>query len=244
MEFNKIYGVFIIDLALKIDDYLIISDLHLGYEQSLNTEGIMVPKFQYPHIVNRLKEIQQKSSCNKIIVNGDLKHEFGQISRQEWNETLKFLDYLKANFDEIILIKGNHDNFTKFIANKTDLEVYDNYLIEDSLITHGDKIPLKLKDDDIENIVIGHEHPCIGLRSGKRVEKIKCYLTGKYDEWNLIVMPSFNFVTEGSDILQEKPLSPFLKKVKIDELEVYAIEDFEVFPFGKLKNITAFKDLY
>jgi hypothetical protein len=244
MEFNKIYGVFIIDLALKIDDYLIISDLHLGYEQSLNAEGIMVPKFQYPHIVNRLEEIQLKSSCNKIIVNGDLKHEFGQISRQEWNETLKFLDYLKANFDEIILIKGNHDNFTKFIANKTDLEVYDNYLIEDSLITHGDKIPLKLKDDDIENIVIGHEHPCIGLRSGERVEKIKCYLTGKYDEWNLIVMPSFNFVTEGSDILQEKPLSPFLKKVKIDELEVYAIEDFEVFPFGKLKNITAFKDLY
>jgi metallophosphoesterase superfamily enzyme len=57
-------------------------------------------------------------------------------------------------------------------------------------------------------------------------------------------MPSFNFVTEGSDILQEKPLSPFLKKINMEELEVYGIEDFEVFSFGKVKNITAFKDLY
>ena len=244
MEFNDLKGAFIIDLALKINDYLIISDLHLGYEQSLNAEGIMVPKFQYPHIVNRLNEIKQKSSCNKIIVNGDLKHEFGQISRQEWTETLKFLDYLKINFDEIILIKGNHDNFTKFIADKMDLLVYENFSIDNSLITHGDKIPTKLNDYVVENIVIGHEHPCIGLRSGERIENIKCYLKGEYKDWNLIVMPSFNFVTEGSDILQEKPLSPFLKKINMEELEVYAIEDFEVFPFGKVKNITAFKDFY
>ncbi|MGA2675359.1 MAG: metallophosphoesterase [Methanobacterium sp.] len=244
MEFNNLKGSLIIDLALKINDYLIISDLHLGYEQSLNAEGIMVPKFQYPHIVNRLNEIKLKSSCNKIIVNGDLKHEFGQISRQEWNETLKFLDYLKINFEEIILIKGNHDNFTKFIADKMDLLVYENYSIDNSLITHGDKIPTKLNDFDVENIVIGHEHPCIGLRSGERIEKIKCYLKGIYKDWNLIVMPSFNFVTEGSDILQEKPLSPFLKKINMEELEVYGIEDFEVFSFGKVKNITAFKDLY
>ncbi len=242
MEFTDLKKAFIIDLALKINDYLIISDLHLGYEQSLNAEGIMVPKFQYPHIVNRLNEIKQKSSCNKIIVNGDLKHEFGQISRQEWTETLKFLGYLKSNFEEIILIKGNHDNFTKFIAEKMDLLVYENYSIDNSLITHGDKISTKLNDYNVENIVIGHEHPCIGLRSGERIEKIKCYLKGEYKDWNLIVMPSFNFVSEGSDILQEKPLSPFLKKINMEELEVYAIEDFEVFPFGKVKNITAFKD--
>ncbi len=243
MEFSNLKDALIVDLALKINNYLIISDLHLGYEQSLNAEGIMVPKFQYPHIVNRLNEIKLKSSCNKIIVNGDLKHEFGQISHQEWNETLKFLDYLKNNFEEIILIKGNHDNFTKFIADKMDLLVYENYSIDNTLITHGDKIPTNLNDFDVENIVIGHEHPSIGLRSGERIEKIKCYLKGKYKDWNLIVMPSFNFVTEGSDILQEKPLSPFLKKINMLELEVYGIEDFEVFNFGKVKNITAFKDL-
>ena len=244
MELNKIHGASIVDLALKVDDYLIISDLHLGYEQSLNAEGIMVPRFQYPLIIERLKEIQEKSSASNIVVNGDLKHEFGQISRQEWNETQEFLDYLKANFNDIVLIKGNHDNFTKFIAQKTDLEVEKRYQLGDSLVLHGDKIPDNLKEIDAENLIIGHEHPCIGLRSGERVEKIKCYLSGRFKDFNLIVMPSFNFVTEGSDILQERPLSPFVKAVSSGDLQIYAVENFEVFQFGKIKDITAVREKF
>ena len=244
MEFNKIKNISIVDLALKVEDYLIISDLHLGYEQYLNTEGIMVPRFQYAHIIKRLEEIQRKSSCDNIVVNGDLKHEFGRITRQERNETQEFLEYLKANFDDIVLIKGNHDNFTRFIAQKTDLEVEERLKIGDSLVLHGDKIPSNLKGIKTENLIIGHEHPCIGLRNGERVEKIKCYLRGEYEDRNLIVMPSFNFITEGSDILQEKPLSPFLKRINGEELEVYAVENFEVFPFGKIMDITAVKDKF
>lgn len=243
MQFNKIHGASIIDLALKVEDYLVISDLHLGYEQSLNADGIMVPRFQYPLIIERLKEIQDKSSCSDIVVNGDLKHEFGQISRQEWNETQEFLEYLKANFDDIVLIKGNHDNFTRFIAEKSDLQVEESFQIGESLVLHGDKI-LKGANPEIKNLVIGHEHPCIGLRNGERVEKIKCYLAGKYREWNLLVMPSFNFVTEGSDILQERPLSPFLKAISPEEMEVYAVENFEVFSFGRIKDITAVREKF
>lgn len=243
MQFNKIHGASIIDLALKVEDYLVISDLHLGYEQSLNAEGIMVPRFQYPLIIKRLEEIQEKSSCNDIVVNGDLKHEFGQITRQEWNETQEFLEYLKANFNDIVLIKGNHDNFTKFIAHKTDLKVEESFQIGNSLLLHGDKIT-DGADPEIKNLIIGHEHPCIGLRSGERVEKIKCYLAGKYRNWNLTVMPSFNFVTEGSDILQEKPLSPFLKDIPGGDLEVFAVENFEVFAFGRVKDITAVKERF
>ena len=244
MEFNNIHGVSIVDLALEVDDYLVISDLHLGYEQSLNAEGIMVPRFQYPLIIERLEEIQQKSSCDNIVVNGDLKHEFGQISRQEWNETQEFLDYLKANFDDIVLIKGNHDNFTKFIAEKTDLEVEEHYQIGDSLVMHGDKIQGNLGKLDADNLIIGHEHPCIGIRSGERVEKIKCYLTGKYEHLNLIVMPTFNFVTEGSDILREKPLSPFVKAIPHSEMEIFAVENFEMFHFGKIRDIMAVKEKF
>lgn len=239
MDFSKKYNEYIFDLALKVRDYLIISDLHLGYEQSLNADGIMIPRFQYPLIIERLEEIQQKSSCNNIVVNGDLKHEFGQISRQEWNESQEFLKYLKTNFDDIILIKGNHDNFTKFIAEKSNLQVEECYQLGDSLILHGDKIPSNLDKTDVENLIIGHEHPCIGIRSGERVEKIKCYLAGEYGRWNLIVMPSFNFVTEGSDILQERSLSPFLKDINRDDMKVYAVENFEVFDFGKITDICA-----
>lgn len=212
MTGKLIYNAQIVDLGLLIDRTLIISDLHIGYEQALNREGIMVPRFQYKKILKRLEEIIRSFDIGRIVVNGDIKHEFGRITRQEWDETLNFIIFLKNNFVEVVLLKGNHDNFTKFIADKIDLEVYETYSLEDFIIMHGDKIPDDLMIKDESTIIIGHEHPCIGIRNGERFEKIKCYLKGNYKEKNLIVMPSFNFVTEGSDILHEKSLSPFLKK--------------------------------
>jgi len=236
MKFDS-YKAEIIDLALVIGNYLIISDLHLGYEEALNADGIMIPKFQYEKIINRLEKIVSATEAHKIIINGDLKHEFGKINRQEWREVISFINFLKENFDEIILIKGNHDNFTKFIAEKNDLRVYESFSLQDYLIIHGDRIPKDFKGIREDTIIIGHEHPCIGLKSLERVEKIKCFLLGKYKDKNLMVMPSFNFVTEGSDILQEKPLSPFLDNQLLNDFEVIGVENFEKFHFGKLKNM-------
>ena len=234
----------IADLGLLIDRTLIISDLHIGYEQALNRQGIMVPRFQYKKILERLQEIINKYDIDRIVVNGDIKHEFGRITRQEWDEALNFIIFLKNNFYEVILLKGNHDNFTRFIADKTELEVYETYTIGDFIIMHGDKIPDDLMTRDESTIIIGHEHPCIGIRNGERFEKIKCYLKGYYKEKNLIVMPSFNFVTEGSDILHEKSLSPYLKKRSMGELEVYGVENFEVLYFGRIKDILNVKDRF
>jgi len=240
LENEAIYGAKIIDSALLIDDYLIISDLHLGYEGALNAQGFMIPRLQYKKILKRLKEILSRTDAKKIIVNGDLKHEFGKISKQEFKEIEDFITFLKEEFDEIILIKGNHDNFTRFIAENKGLQVYDNYSVENFLVLHGDKIPEnQIKED---NIIIGHEHPSIGLRSGERVEKIKCFLKGNWNNKNIIIMPSFNFISEGSDILREKSISPFLKEVSLDEFEVFGIENFEVLPFGQLNNILKVKN--
>jgi metallophosphoesterase superfamily enzyme len=50
-------------------------------------------------------------------------------------------------------------------------------------------------------------------------------------------MPSFNFITEGSDVLHEKLLSPFLKEMKFDEVEVFGVENFETFYFGKISHL-------
>ena len=244
MTQKSIYNAGIADLGLLIDHTLIISDLHIGYEQALNREGIMVPRFQYKKILERLKEIINSFDVVRIVVNGDIKHEFGRITRQEWDEALNFIIFLKNNFEEVVLLKGNHDNFTKFIADKTDLGVYETYSIEDFIIMHGDKIPDDLMMKDESTIIIGHEHPCIGIRNGERLEKIKCYLKGSYREKNLIVMPSFNFVSEGSDILHEKSLSPFLKKRSIEEFEVYGVENFEVLYFGRIKDILKVKDRF
>ncbi|MBM4240505.1 MAG: metallophosphoesterase [Euryarchaeota archaeon] len=244
MKFEDIYGAKIIDLALNIGDNLIISDLHFGYEEALNADGIMVPKFQYEKIIGRLDDIFSTVDPNTIIINGDLKHQFGKISRQEWKEAISFIDFLREHVEKIILIKGNHDNFTKFIAKKIDLKVYDSFSHEKFLILHGHKIPKNYAEIKEDTLIIGHEHPCIGLRSGERLEKIKCFLKGKFADKNLIVMPSFNFVTEGSDILQEKPLSPFLKNPSLYDFEIFGVENFEILYFGKLKQLMASREQF
>jgi len=244
MKNNEIYEAKIIDSALQIKDFLIISDLHLGYEYALNSEGLMIPRFQYKKIINRLEEIMDESNASKIIVNGDLKHEFSKITRQEWNEVMDFIEFLKEHFSEIILIKGNHDNFTQFIAEKNDLSVYESYSVENFIVLHGDKVPENLDEMEEDTVIIGHEHPSIGLRSGERVEKVKCYLKGKLKNKKIIVMPSFNFITEGSDVLQQKTISPLLKEISLENFEVVGVENFEVLNFGKLENLQKVKNNY
>ena len=99
----------IIDLGLYFDGNFVFSDFHIGYEEALNKEGILVPRFQFESIIKRLDKIflkLNKKKIDKIIINGDIKHEFGTISEQEWRHTLRLLDYLLKKCDEVVLIKG------------------------------------------------------------------------------------------------------------------------------------------
>jgi len=232
-----LYGLNIVDLSLLYNKNLILADLHLGYEELLNLQGVMIPKFQYKKITERIEKILSIHSPENIIINGDLKHEFGRISKQEWDETLNFIDFLGKRFKKIILVKGNHDTLTEKILKKKKIKVCENYIIKEILITHGHKIPeiSKTQMDKIETIVIGHDHPCVGIIENTRVEKVKCFLSGKWKNKNLIVMPSFNFISEGTNILQENLLSPMLQD--ISKFKVYGVENFEVFPFGKVEDL-------
>src|SRR3989344_2514582 len=207
-------------LYLEKEKILIISDLHIGQEEALNKQGLLVPRFQLEDIIKEINEIKSKVEFEKVIINGDLKHEFGLISKQEWNDTLKFLDLFENK--KIILIKGNHDIILKPLANKKNLAVVDNFKIGDILIIHGDKIINEKEIKDIKIIIIGHEHPAISFPE-RRTEKYKCFLKGKYKGKTLVVMPSFNFLNEGSDITKESLLSPLIEN--IDTFEVYVITD-------------------
>ncbi|MFH1209347.1 MAG: metallophosphoesterase [archaeon] len=219
----------IIDLALylKKEKILVIGDVHIGYEEALNKQGILIPRFQFNEILKRLDKIFDKVKPEIIVVNGDLKHEFGTISDQEWRQTLKIIDYLSEKA-KLILIKGNHDTILGPIANKRDIQIRDFYKIGDIIILHGNKL---IKDLG-KIIVIGHEHPAITFKG--RDDKFKCFLKGKYEKSDLIVMPSFTQIVEGSDVLKEKLLSPYLKN--INNFEVYVVED-KIYYFGKIKYL-------
>ena len=51
----------------------------------------------------------------------------------------------------------------------------------------------------------------------------------------MIVLPSINPVTIGTDILKEKFISPFMK-TNLDDFEVY-ISDGEIYNFGKVRHL-------
>jgi len=229
----------IIDLGLLIKDQniLVLADFHIGYEEELNKQGILVPRFQFKDVIKRLGKIfLKKIKIDKIIMNGDLKHEFGRISEQEWRETLRLLDFLAKFCNEIILVKGNHDKILGPIAKKKNIRIVEHYLTKKGvLMVHGHKIPKKELLKKAKTIVIGHEHPAISLREDVRTEKFKCFLKGKYKRKNLVVIPSFCLATEGNDILKEKPLSPFLEQ-DLRNFEVFIVAD-KVYDFGKIKNL-------
>lgn len=228
MEIHK--GIEIVGLGLKFKDNLIIGDLQIGYEESLNKQGYMIPRLQLKEMMEHLEKIFSKHKFKRIILNGDIKHEFGRISEQEWRDTLKILDYLQKQ-GEVILIKGNHDTILDPIAKKRNLKIVDYYKEGDIMVLHGHKLPADLS----KVLIIGHEHPAVSFKE-RPTEKYKCFLKGKYGKSTLIVMPSLTFLTVGSDVTKATFLSPFLEG-SLDNFEVYIVEEDKTYNFGKLKNL-------
>ena len=216
------------DLALIYKDNLILTDLHIGYEEALNKQGLLIPRLTYKELEKKIINLL-KLNPKTIIINGDLKHEFGSISKQEWKNTNKILKLLTEN-RKVILIKGNHDKILEPLTKDFKLEIKDYHKIDNILITHGDKI-IKEK---AKIIIIGHEHPAISFKE-RPDEKFKCFLKTKYKNSILIVQPSLNLITKGSDITKEKILSPYIKNLK--NSEVFIPEKDKVLYFGKLSNI-------
>ena len=127
----------IIDLCLFLtkSKTLVIPDVHIGYEEALNKQGILIPRTQFKEIMINIEKIIKEvifrfNSINQIIILGDLKHEFGRISETEWRQTLRFLDFLSKFCNNIILIKGNHDTILGPIAKKIDRKNAKIYLLD------------------------------------------------------------------------------------------------------------------
>ena len=285
----------LVDLALYTNNILVVSDFHIGFEEALNKQGLLVPRFQFPEIIKKLDNIFLKLKgkiIDKIVICGDLKHEFGTISEQEWRHTLQLLDYFGKRCNEVVLIKGNHDTILGPIAKKRDVKVLDYYVIgpinketptqksidhsinkfstndfnnkkeliknQSKIINiakkslknliqknkkqsgrilclHGDKIPNKELLKDVSTIIIGHEHPAVSIKEGPRAELFKAFLIGKWKDKRIIVLPSFNLVVEGTDVLKERSLSPFLKG-SLGNFNVVVVGD-KLYEFGKIKDL-------
>src|SRR3989344_5087635 len=186
---------------------LVIGDLHFGYDEAMRTGGVMLPNNLYDEIVNDMEKIFDElkgREIDEIVLLGDLKHQFGSISGSEWNDVLRFIDYLSERCKKIVIIKGNHDKIIDPIARKRGIEVKEDYIVDGMCFLHGDNDfdgAGEIYYKRIKCWIMGHGHPAVTLREkkGVKTEKYKCYLVGKWKGKEIIIVPSFFPFNEGSD---------------------------------------------
>ncbi|MFH1174135.1 MAG: metallophosphoesterase [archaeon] len=229
---------------LPLQHALVFSDLHLGIETTLRNEGLLIPTFSFKEILQQLKTTlemvkshigtSKKTGELTIVLNGDIKHEFGKISEVEWRDARALITFLQE-FGKVIIIAGNHDKQIFPIAKALDVPVEPYVRIDGTFICHGDVIPKPAVLRKAKTIIIGHEHPAVGIRELSRVEKFKCFLVGKWKNKTLIVMPSMQLINEGTDMLKERRLSPFLQG-SIENFDVYVVSD-KILHFGKIRQL-------
>lgn len=227
--------------ALWIEDLrtVVVSDFHLGLEALMTTEGLYFPKFQLKEMKQDLQEILSNYKPERLIINGDIKHEFSKATWKERQEVQNLIDFLSQKVKAINLVKGNHDNYLIYVVQDYDnLTLKEKFSFKDILFVHGhqEEIPHS------KYVILGHEHPALALKdkAGAK-EKIRCFLYGEVNNKKLIVMPAFSKLAEGSPVNQipsQELLSPWLKKVGVEDMKAVGVsKEGGLFEFPEIRKI-------
>ncbi|MHA1965159.1 MAG: metallophosphoesterase [Candidatus Thorarchaeota archaeon] len=153
-------------LIITHDDtsVLLISDIHLGFEEVLaDDRGVQFPP-QHPVILERVESLVKKYRISHLFIIGDVKHTILADSYYNWEILPEFMETL-ANDVETTVVPGNHDGDLKALlprnVNITDVHGIMTGPKESQIgLLHGHSWP---SPDvlDAKLIVIGHNHPTI-----------------------------------------------------------------------------------
>lgn len=224
---------------------LVLADAHLGFEEDMARSGFFIPRAQLSKAINYVeKALSYLGGVERAVINGDLKHAFNGLLRQEKLEVKQFLEYLtkEHKVKEVVVVRGNHDNFLPLILKEYGARLIDSIEYRVSglkiLLTHGHR-ELSLSHDVL---IIGHEHPSINLvDSLGLLIKVPCYLRMPTDIGAIIiVLPAIGAYQAGNSIslTRENYLSPIVKKHAVIEDGVpIAIVDDQLIELPETKFI-------
>ncbi|NOZ82638.1 MAG: metallophosphoesterase [Euryarchaeota archaeon] len=210
-------------LYLREHSALVLADTHLGYEAMLAERGVFIPRTQLRKQVEALQELSELADAEMLVVNGDLKHEFGGLSYTEMSEVVEFLSAAGKLFGRVCIVRGNHDNFVAGTLARYGAELVEELALGRFLLFHGHRMPVR----GAEVMILAHEHPALALYDevGAK-EKLRCFLHGEAAGAYVVVMPAFSPLATGSEVNQiprEELLSPFLRSIEVDSLKVLAV---------------------
>ncbi|MFB6144351.1 MAG: metallophosphoesterase [Candidatus Nanohaloarchaea archaeon] len=230
-------------LYLRETDLLVVSDLHLGLEESLTKDGNYVPRHQIEQIKQDIEKARDETGASRILVNGDIKNEFATSRYSETREIKDFFRMLENDFEEVILIKGNHDNFVEGALDGFSVSPEDHYIENGILFTHGHTSIEELEvNQDFSTVVIGHEHPALALEDEIGIrEKVDCFLYGENESGlQIVVLPAFSPISNGTAV-NETPrhelLSPLLRENGAGGMKAVAVSrEAGVFEFPEIRK--------
>ena len=222
--------------ALIIEDgekSLVITDLHLGFEDNLSRNNIFLGKNTIMlDTISEIEKIIDKTKPDSLILLGDIKSGIRSITKTEWKYVPMFFENLKKRVN-ITLVPGNHDaNIEKLIPNGITLATSKGIIIDDLLLTHGHTLPSE-NFSSINKIVMGHVHPVFfqkeSIINGQRVwvsirTKKQKIFPSKTGVLEITILPSFNkyfYATQKK--YYKKSISPILERLDVLQAKIVTL---------------------
>jgi len=221
-------------VLLTDENVLVVADMHLGVEAALEYEGLSIPRVQTKKILEYLESVISEADPDKVIVAGDLKHNFSSNLIQEWQDVRSFVNSL-VNKAQVEVVKGNHDNYLNLILRENRAPpMVSQSRIGKVTVVHGHK-PSTAKGP----IVMGHIHPSLTLRDSVRASvKDRCFL------WNpskqVLVLPAMSLVAAGVDVISSldvDEMSPILSAGGLPECLPIVFAGTKALKFPSVANL-------
>gem|GEM_PF-214576 len=189
--------------------YLILGDLHIGFEEKFRAQGVKI-EASVDRLIEEIKSIADLWKITDIVINGDVKSSITNITSSEWEKVPKFFDGICDDLN-VKVILGNHDaGIKQLLPAKVDVADSTGLLLGNNLVMHGHTNPI-LKYRNCKRLIMGHLHP-IYLKKGSPLSGQPVWIFAKVprtyvfqgmiaesvashsgeDLVEVIVMPSFN----------------------------------------------------
>ena len=202
---------------------LIITDIHIGFENSMASNEIFIGKNStINETISEISEIIDSENPDSVILLGDVKSSVKSIGKSEWDEVPKFFEEIRKKCD-VTLIPGNHDaNIQRLVPDNISMISSTGMVEENILLTHGHTMPSE-NFSHVDKIIMGHLHPVFfqedSVINGQRVwvsiktEKEKIF-PNKSGELGITIVPSFNkyfYATHRKKY--KKSISPIIDRI-------------------------------
>jgi len=231
MDIQPIHG----HPALRIDDTVVIADLHIGVESHLGSKGFHLPSRTS---VMRDDVLRIADDASRLVVLGDVKDSVPGSTKQEYREIPDFFQAMLERFNVVDVVIGNHDTqIENFLPRHVNIYPSTGLKIGDVGLVHGHTWP----SADVmmsKTLITAHNHPTVMFRDGiGKTTTEPCWFRAAFREIvpgyvkhpaELIMIPSFNRLLGGSpvNVIEEKFLGPLMSSdvIDMDEAQIFLLD--------------------